>query len=64
MDMDIQIWADLVVAIGAKYLLSLYIFCVFTFQFLNDEITMNVILSFNNWKVKILSSKNIQTEQN
>ena len=38
MDMDIQIWADLVVAIGAKYLLSLYIFCVFTFQFLNDEI--------------------------
>ena len=54
-------------------LLSLYIFeeSVFTFQFLNDKIHNYVkknhnceFLSFKNWKVNTLPSKNIQTEQN
>ena len=52
---------------------SVFIFfegIVFTFQFLNDKIhnlfffDKIVNLSFKNWKVDTLPSKNIQTEQN
>ena len=54
----------------AQFVYFLRKVCVCFFQFLNDKIhnyvkkTLLWILSFKNWKVNTLPSKNIQTEQN